>query len=138
MKRSLGVIASVTFLLLFLVYAGFETWKFVAGPSLNITKPSDFETVIDPMIKVEGVVKRAAFISINGNQVFADKDGNILNELLLPEGYTIIRVEVKDRFGKEVKKDIHITYLPQATAKKIVIDTASSTKEASSTEINNN
>jgi len=120
MKKNLGVIAAIIFFALFALYAGFETLKVVAGPSLTVTSPKDLATIRDSVLTIKGTVARAAFISINGRQIFADKNGYFEDELLLQAGYTIIRVSVKDRFDKEVTKDLHLTYVPGATSTKPV------------------
>ena len=128
----MGVILSVVFLLLFVLYAGFETIKYFAGPSLVVESPKDLSTLRDPLVTVRGKVERAAYITINGKQIFADTEGNFESELLLPSGYTIIRVEVKDRFGKQIWKDLHLAHVPAATSTKKILDPL--IEEATTTE----
>jgi hypothetical protein len=137
MKRNLSVTLSTIFLLLFILYAGFETQKYFRGPSLTVTEPIDLSTVRDPIIAVKGNVARVAYITVNGKQIFADTNGDFSDQLLLPPGYSIIRVAVKDRFGKEIAKDLHLTYVPEATTAKpsvIDMDPETSTTTATSTE----
>ncbi|MFA6050232.1 MAG: hypothetical protein WC761_03490 [Candidatus Paceibacterota bacterium] len=135
MKRNLSVILSTVFLLLFILYAGFETQKYFRGPSLSVTEPVDLATVRDPIISVKGKVARVAYITVNGKQIFADTNGDFSDQLLLPPGYSIIRVAVRDRFGKEISRDLHLTYIPQATTTKpSVEDLETSTTTATSTE----
>lgn len=117
MKKTFASFLAFVFLALFTIYTGFETIKYLSGPSLEIVSPKDFETTIEPSINIRGVVKRAAYITINGKQIFADTNGEFGNELLLPPGYSIIRILVKDRFGKEIYRDIHVTYLRQIKPK---------------------
>ena len=112
MKRDTSIILTVSFLALFVIYGGFEVAKVVLGPSLYISSPRDLATVNDPLIDVEGKVKRAAFISINDRQIFADEKGDFKDRLLLLPGYNIIEVIVRDRFDKEVSREIRISYVP--------------------------
>ncbi len=120
MKRSLASVLALVFLLLFVLYAGFETLKYFSGPSLTITEPKDLDTILESTITLRGKVARVAYITINGKQAFADTNGNFEAELLLPAGYSIIRVAVKDRFGKELHRDIHLTRLPKAVPEKVI------------------
>lgn len=112
MKRNLGVIFAIIFLGLFVVYGGFEVAKVALGPSLSIFSPKNLDTVNDPLIVVSGNVKRAAFISIDDRQIFADEKGDFSESLLLLAGYNIITIKVKDRFGKETSKQMSIYYAP--------------------------
>lgn len=113
MKKNIGIIAAIIFFSLFVIYSGFETIKVVLGPSLVITSPKKLETVHEPLITVRGTVKRAAFITVNDLQIFADTKGDFATELLVPAGYTIIKVVVRDRFGKEISEYIPLSYVPE-------------------------
>lgn len=110
MKPSISIISGIVFFSLFALYAGFEAIKVALGPSLVVNTPKEYTTVDDPLVKVSGQVKRAAYITINDRQIFADLEGNFSVELLLPRGYSIIEVEVRDRFDKEVTQNISILY----------------------------
>jgi hypothetical protein len=138
MKRSLASVLAIVFLLLFVLYAGFETIKYFSGPSLEITEPQDLDTIRDSTVTLKGKVARVAYITINGNEAYADTNGNFSAELLLPEGYSIIRITVKDRFGKEVFRDIHLTRLPKTVPEKVVEEEPVATStEATTTEEDN-
>ena len=112
MKKNFGIILAIVFFSLFVLYGGFEVAKVALGPSLVITSPKDIDTVQDPVLTVSGKVKRAAYISINDRQIFADEKGSFRDRLLLLSGYNIISVKVKDRFGKEVSHQMSIYYSP--------------------------
>ena len=110
MKKNIGIIAAIIFFTLFIVYSGFETIKVVLGPSLTITSPQKLETVHDPLVTVRGTANRVAFITVNDRQIFVDTKGEFATELLVPVGYTIIKVTVRDRFGKEITEYIPLSY----------------------------
>ena len=112
MKRNLGVILASVFFLLFVLYGGFEAAKVVLGPSLTIISPKNLATLNKPLVTVSGKVLRAAYITIDDRQIFADQNGNIADRLLLLPGYNIITIKVRDRFGKEVSKRIELSYVP--------------------------
>jgi len=112
MRRNIGVILAIIFLALFVIYGVFEVAKVALGPSLSVTSPKDLSTVNDPFIRVSGEIKRAAYISVNDRQIFADEKGDFSESLLLLPGYNIIEIVVKDRFDKEVSQRISIYYAP--------------------------
>ncbi len=112
MKRNIGLISVTIFFSLFLIYALFEVAKVVRGPSLTITAPKDLDTVTYPIVPVSGIVSRAAYLSLDDRQIFADESGHFAESLLLLPGYNIISIKVKDRFGKEVSRNISIYYTP--------------------------
>jgi hypothetical protein len=112
MKRNIGTILAFIFLVLFLLYGGFEVAKVALGPSLTVTSPKDLDTVHDPLVHLTGHVARAAYISVDDRQIFADESGMFTESLLLLPGYNIIKVKVLDRFGKEKSKQITISYVP--------------------------
>lgn len=112
MKRNIGAISAIIFFSLFVLYGIFEVTKVTLGPSLTITSPKDLDTVYDPLLTVSGVTKRAAYLSINNRQIYADEKGVFLERLLLLPGYNIISISVKDRFEKEVVRQTSIYYSP--------------------------
>ncbi|MES2059912.1 MAG: hypothetical protein V4438_02700 [Patescibacteria group bacterium] len=112
MKRNIGIILVITFFSLFVLYGIFEVAKVFLGPSLTITAPKNLDTVSYPIVPVSGHVSRAAYLTIDDRQIFADAGGNFMDRLLLLPGYNIIKVSVKDRFGKEVSQKISIYYSP--------------------------
>lgn len=110
MKRNPRTLIIIAFFALFLLYGAFETAKLFLGPSLVIETPKDLSTIEDPFITVNGHVKRVAYITINDRQIFADTKGYFEDKLLLLPGYNIIELQVKDRFGKELKKELKLWY----------------------------
>lgn len=110
MKRNIRTISIVTFFVLFVVYAGFEVAKLYLGPSLVVNTPTDLSTVDNPLVEITGVAKRVSYIKINDRQIFSDTKGYFSDKLLLLPGYNIINIEVNDRFGKEINKEIRMWY----------------------------
>src|SRR3989344_5614511 len=136
MKRNVVTIFATTFFVLFLAYGGFEIAKVIIGPSLVVITPKNFATVEDPLITLKGIVKRAAYITVNDRQIFADTNGNFSDTLLVPAGYSIIRIEVKDRFEKITAKNIAIMYVSKETKKEESIErTTESIATSTDTEI---
>jgi hypothetical protein len=110
MKRNPRTLVTIAFFALFLLYGAFEAIKLFLGPSLVIENPKDLSTIHDPLVSVNGFVKRVAYITINDRQIFADTTGYFEDKLLLLPGYNIIELGVKDRFGNELTKELRLWY----------------------------
>ena len=95
-------------------YAFFQAHNLVFGPNITITSPLDGETYTDQMVHIKGVAKNAAYFSIDNRPVLLDKDGNFDESLLLAGGYTIIKLDATDQFGKSIEKTVQVIYQPPA------------------------
>jgi hypothetical protein len=98
--------------LIILGYAFFQAHNLIFGPRISLISPIDGETYTDQVIHVKGVATNAAYFSIDDMPVLLDKDGNFDESLLLPLGYTIIKLDATDQFGKSIEKTVQIIYQP--------------------------
>lgn len=112
--RKVKKYAFISFLLLFCVYGGFEGYKIVRGPSININSPVDGESFTEQGIILSGSAKNIAFIRLNSRQIFVNKENQFQEKLILLAGYNIIEVEAEDRFGKKVQKKLRLYLDPKA------------------------
>ena len=99
--------------LLFLViigYAYFRAHDFLVGPSVAIIEPKNGKSFDSPDIIVSGTAKNISFLTLNGLQIYTDESGAFNRKLLLSQGYNIITLVGKDKFGRETKKTIGLVY----------------------------
>lgn len=94
-------------------YGIFEARRILEGPRITLTSPRDGSAVGGPIITVQGVVRNAAFITINDRQVLSDDKGNFSESFSPPPGPAIIEVAARDRFGRSVDTRLHINVLAQ-------------------------
>lgn len=87
--------------LIILGYGASKSVNLVTGPRLEIESPKNGETVRDSFLLIKGSAKNVAFLTLNDKQIFIDDQGNIADQLLLYEGYNIMTVKAKDKFGRE-------------------------------------
>lgn len=100
--------------LLGIIFAGyilFQARFIVFGPSISIENPVNGAVVHDPIVTFSGKAKNAAWISLNGEQIFTDEQGLWSEALPLNPGPSIMAVRVRDRFGREKEDRITITYI---------------------------
>lgn len=96
---------------LILVVTGYGLWRssdFLLGPKIIIEAPIDGGVVLSPIAKIKGRAERISAIFLNDQQIFTDNQGYFEETLLLAEGYNIIEIRAKDRFGRETERIIKV------------------------------
>lgn len=97
--------------LLIFVIVGYGLWRssdLIKGPEVVISSPTDGGVSLDDGTTVSGKAHRISAIFLNGKQIFTDNTGYFEETLLLAEGYNIIEVKARDRFGRETKEIIKV------------------------------
>ena len=64
----------------------------------------------NPLVTVAGTATNIARISLDDRQIFVDKQGNFSEKLLVPPGYTIIKLAAQDKFGRTTEKLVALNY----------------------------
>ncbi len=96
--------------LLLILYFLFQARFLVLGPQITISTPRDGQEVSNPVVTATGQVRNAAWISLNGRQIFTDEDGRWEEKLIVAEGLSIMTVRVRDRFGREKEESVRIIF----------------------------
>ena len=117
--------------LIILGYGVSKSVNLLTGPEIEIESLRNGETVRESLLNIKGLGKNAAFISLNDKQIFVDDKGNMTDQILLYEGYNIITVKAKDKFGGEKTVVREIIYLPYPDNNPASIKNSTSTKEIS-------
>lgn len=89
-----------------LVYGYFKAEALIQGPLLSITTPTPGSTSTEPVLSISGTARHIASITLNGAPIFVNSSGEFTEELLLGNGYTILTIEAKDRFGRTITKTL--------------------------------
>ena len=126
LKISVGTIIT----LLILGYGLFQARNFISGPKISVFTPINGENVLDPLVLITGSASNITRISLDDRQIFVDKQGNFSEKLLVPAGYTIIKLAAQDKFGRTTQKLIELNYT--ATGSPAIIVAATSTVATSS------
>ncbi|MBI2086846.1 MAG: Ig-like domain-containing protein [Candidatus Zambryskibacteria bacterium] len=100
----------VTLGLIFAGYVLFQARYLILGPQVWIDSPQDGAVVSEPVIAISGRARNAAWISLDGRQIFTDEKGLWSEKLILAEGLSIMTARVRDRFGRETSKNIRIIF----------------------------
>jgi hypothetical protein len=96
------------FILIIGGYSLYALRNYLEGPRLTINFPTDGYSTTSPAIRVQGVVLRTNFISLNDRPIYIDEQGNFSEVLLLDPGYTIIKLFIRDRFDRSVTRTLYV------------------------------
>ncbi|MEK7071197.1 MAG: hypothetical protein AAB966_05285 [Patescibacteria group bacterium] len=109
-KLSLKIFAGLLFLLLILGYSFYQSRNLFIGPVITVTEPKNGSTAEEQLIKIAGTTKNIKKISLDDRPIYIDETGAFSEELLLSEGYNIIKISAWDKFNKKTEKIIEIFY----------------------------
>ena len=96
--------------ILFFLYVLFQARFLILGPQVWINYPKDGEVVANSVIIMEGVARNAAWLTLNGRQIFTDENGLWSEKLIVSPGLSIMTVLARDRFGREREERVRIIY----------------------------
>lgn len=99
------------YIIIFSIIAIYAIWNgrnLLLGPNIKIDYPINGAKVDQNPIIVEGTAKNVSFISINGREIYIDKDGKFKEEVVLTPGENSLEVFAKDRFNKEKIERIYL------------------------------
>lgn len=65
---------------------------------------------------VKGVASKATYITLNGREIFIDKEGNFSETISILPGFSVITIDAKDKFGKTAEKKFEIVRQKNAEA----------------------
>jgi len=59
---------------------------------------------------VTGNADNAVHLSLNGREIFIDKDGSFKEPIILIPGFSVITINATDKFGKNKEKKFQVVY----------------------------
>ncbi len=90
-------------------YLYFEVNNFVSVPRLVILKPSDGAMIDGSMVHVVGVAEKDSVVSLNGQFVLVNENGEFSEDVTLQNGVNKITVIAKNKFDKESVQSVNIS-----------------------------
>lgn len=67
-------------------------------------------TDTSPLIKINGNAKNATYLSLNGREIFIDRDGSFSEPVALLPGLSVVTIDAQDKFGKFTEKKFEVMY----------------------------
>ena len=84
---------------LFIGYALFQARFLLAGPNVTFSnEPGVVQN--ERLITLEGTAVNIVRITLNGRQIYTDKNGYFKEALILENGYTVATLQAHDRYGR--------------------------------------
>jgi hypothetical protein len=104
-KWWIGITSCVALFAIILVF-GYEKMCFVwNGVKIEAT----MEKVADSSLAiVQGNAEKATLLTLNGREIFIDKDGNFSETISMLPGFSIVTLNARDKFGKTAEKKFEI------------------------------
>jgi len=113
MKWWVGIISCITLFSIIMIF-GYEKMNFIfKGVAIEATleKQPDSSLAV-----VKGNAMKATYLSLNGREIFIDKDGNFSESISVLPGFSIITLDAQDKFGKTAEKKFEIVVEKDAEA----------------------
>lgn len=103
--RRIGI---VLFVLAIASYGIFQARDLLEGPAIYLENPKDGTVLNESFIAITGRAENISEITLNDRHIFVDETGHFAEQLLLPEGYTIMTLEARDRFGRTTTETLRL------------------------------
>lgn len=62
------------------------------------------------MVSIKGNAKNAIYLSLNGREIFIEKDGAFTEPIALLPGFGVVTLTAQDKFGKTAEKKFEVVY----------------------------
>ena len=98
--RSILYYASIVIVsCIFIGYSVFQARFLLIGPVLTLENlPTTLQK--ERIITLEGLAENIVYITLNGRQIYTDKNGYFKEALVLENGYTVATLQANDRYGR--------------------------------------
>lgn len=93
----------VLLILIFLGYLALQYFSILSTPKLELLSPQDDTTTNVPIVKVSGTTEKGATVSISGELVGVDLQGNFTQDVKLQEGKNTIEVVASKKLSPKSK-----------------------------------
>ena len=85
----------------FFSYIGFQVNHIIQSPQLVIDSPSDNLITSRQVVEIKGQVESESHLTVNGQDVYADKNGNFNEVIGLQPGINFISFSAKKKYSRE-------------------------------------
>ncbi len=110
-QHVLKVLGFGAILVLLMFYLYHQAKSLIDGPELSLS--GMLETVQHTRtVTLEGDTENIVSIHLNGKEIYTDEDGHFSRSLVLEDGYTIMTLTAKDRFGRSTSLTKEFVYVP--------------------------
>lgn len=85
----------------FILYVLYQARFLLEGPRITVEELPTVHT--ERLVTLHGKARNIVHITLNGRQIYTDKDGNFKEALVLENGYTVTTLVAQDRYGRTTR-----------------------------------
>jgi hypothetical protein len=90
-------------------YIAFQARFLILGPQVELTGvPATVQN--GPTVDLKGVAKNITALYLNGRPIVTTEDGRFNETVVLEKGYTIVRIDAIDRYGRTANIEQEFVY----------------------------
>lgn len=94
-------------------YVVFQARFLIEGPLVSLM-PEPAIVQHERQVTIEGIAKNITAITLNGRPIVTNEVGEFKEPVVLENGYTVVRIDARDRFGREVSLEQPFVYVEPA------------------------
>lgn len=113
LPRLLRLFAVTVLIVCGIGYAAWQGRHLLLGPELTVTnEPEVVQT--GRVIFISGIADNVTALSLNGRPIVTDQAGNFTEGVVLENGYSMVSLDARDRFGREVHWEKPVVFVEEA------------------------
>ncbi len=93
---------------LIIAYAIWRSLNYARGPHIDIFEPANGSATTTNTITVRGRSERINNLTLNGNPIFIDEQGNFSEVIILFSGINRLTIAGRDQFGRDTQTRIEV------------------------------
>jgi len=98
--KKLTLVGGILVISLIFGYLWHQLNYLVSPPIIKITQPASDLITNEEFTEVSGRTESNVYLTINGKEVYVDKEGHFQDKINLESGLNILKIEARDRLGK--------------------------------------
>jgi hypothetical protein len=91
-----------------IIYFAFRVFDFASGPKILISSPINGQRIDTETFLVEGNIRNAKNIYLNGREIAINESGDFKEILIAKSPYTLIVISAFDKYGKFKEKILEV------------------------------
>ncbi len=99
--KKISWVIALIIILLIVGYLIYQLDFLISAPKLEVDYPAQDLTINRSLIEISGRSDQSAKLTVNGEQVYIEKDGTFRQEINLSPGVNTLKIEAVNRFGKK-------------------------------------
>lgn len=107
LPTALRIFFGIIVVVLIVAYALFQARHLITGPIITLSEPLP-AVISTSTFMVRGKAENIVSLSLNGRPIFTTDEGTFEEVVTLTEGYTILTIEAKDRYGNTERLEHNI------------------------------